>query len=37
LLLAAGIVATIVSIPALALALKLTHIFDFLMQSSGRG
>ncbi|HYV82253.1 MAG TPA: GNVR domain-containing protein [Pyrinomonadaceae bacterium] len=37
LLLAAGIVATIVSIPALALALKLTHVFDFLMQSSGRG
>lgn len=37
LLLAAGVIATIVSIPALALALKLTHIFDFLMQSSGRG
>ena len=37
LLLAAGIVATIVSIPALALALKLTHVFEFLMQSSGRG
>jgi polysaccharide chain length determinant protein (PEP-CTERM system associated) len=37
LLLAAGVVATIVSIPALALALKLTHVFDILMQSSGRG
>ncbi|HJT28490.1 MAG TPA: Wzz/FepE/Etk N-terminal domain-containing protein [Pyrinomonadaceae bacterium] len=37
LLLAAGVIATIVSIPALALALKLTHVFDFLMQSSGRG
>jgi polysaccharide chain length determinant protein (PEP-CTERM system associated) len=37
LLLAAGVVATIVSIPALALALKLTHVFDFLMQTSGRG
>ena len=37
LLLAAGIVATIVSIPALALALKLTHVFEFLMQNSGRG
>jgi polysaccharide chain length determinant protein (PEP-CTERM system associated) len=37
LLLAAGVIATIASIPALALALKLTHIFDFLMQSSGRG
>jgi len=37
LLLAAGVVATLVSIPALALALKLTHVFDFLMQSSGRG
>jgi polysaccharide chain length determinant protein (PEP-CTERM system associated) len=33
LLLAAGVVATIVSIPALALALKLTHVFEFLMQS----
>ncbi|HJX90665.1 MAG TPA: GNVR domain-containing protein [Pyrinomonadaceae bacterium] len=33
LLLAAGFVVTIVSIPLLALALKLTHIFDFLMQS----
>ena len=37
LLLAAGLVATIISIPALALALKLTHVFEFLMQSSGRG
>jgi len=37
LLLVAGVVATIVSIPALALALKLTHVFEFLMQSSGRG
>jgi uncharacterized protein involved in exopolysaccharide biosynthesis len=37
LLLAAGVIATIVSIPALALALKLTHVFDILMQSSGRG
>jgi len=36
LLLAAGVVATIVSIPMLALALKLTHIFEFLMQASGR-
>ena len=33
LILAAGFVVTIVSIPLLALALKLTHIFDFLMQS----
>jgi polysaccharide chain length determinant protein (PEP-CTERM system associated) len=37
LLLAAGVVATLVSIPALALALKLTHLFEFLMQNSGRG
>ena len=37
LLLAAGVIATIVSIPALALALKLTHVFEFLMQGSGRG
>ena len=37
LLLIAGVIATIVSIPALALALKLTHIFEFLMQNSGRG
>ena len=36
LLLAAGMVATIVSIPMLALALKLTNIFEFLMQGSGR-
>ena len=36
LLLAAGVVATIVSIPMLALALKLTHVFEFLMQTSGR-
>jgi polysaccharide chain length determinant protein (PEP-CTERM system associated) len=35
LLLAAGMVATIVSIPMLALALKLTHIFEYLMQASG--
>lgn len=35
LLLAAGMVATIVSIPLLALGLKVTHIFEFLMQSSG--
>jgi polysaccharide chain length determinant protein (PEP-CTERM system associated) len=34
LLLAAGMVATIVSIPMLALALKLTNIFEFLMQGS---
>jgi polysaccharide chain length determinant protein (PEP-CTERM system associated) len=36
LLLAAGVVATLVSIPMLALALKLTHVFEYLMQSSGR-
>lgn len=36
LLLAAGMVATIVSIPLLALALRMTHVFEFLMQSSGR-
>ena len=36
LLLVAGMVATIVSIPMLALALKLTNIFEFLMQGSGR-
>jgi polysaccharide chain length determinant protein (PEP-CTERM system associated) len=35
LLLAAGVVATIISIPMLALALKLTHVFEFLMQSRG--
>jgi capsular polysaccharide biosynthesis protein len=33
LMLAAGFAATIISIPVLALALKLTHIFEFLMQS----
>ncbi len=33
LLLAAGVVATIVSIPLLALALRLTHVFEFLSQS----
>ena len=36
LLLAAGVIATIVSIPLLALALRLTHIFELLSQSSGR-
>jgi polysaccharide chain length determinant protein (PEP-CTERM system associated) len=36
LLLAAGVIATMVSIPLLALALKLTHVFEFLSQSSGR-
>lgn len=35
LLLVAGMVATVVSIPMLALALKLTNIFEFLMQGSG--
>ncbi|HJU92345.1 MAG TPA: Wzz/FepE/Etk N-terminal domain-containing protein [Pyrinomonadaceae bacterium] len=35
LLLAAGLVATVVSIPMLALALKLSNIFEFLMQGSG--
>ena len=35
LLLAAGMVATVVSIPMLALALKLSNVFDFLMQGSG--
>ena len=35
LLLIAGVIATIVSIPALALALKLTHVFELLMQSRG--
>jgi polysaccharide chain length determinant protein (PEP-CTERM system associated) len=35
LLLIAGVIATIVSIPALALALKLTHIFEILMQNRG--
>jgi uncharacterized protein involved in exopolysaccharide biosynthesis len=36
LLLAAGVVATVVSIPLLALALRLTHVFEMLSQSSGR-
>src|SRR5688500_2003255 len=36
LLLAAGVIATIVSIPLLALALRLSHVFEFLMQGSGR-
>jgi len=36
LLLAAGVAATMVSIPILALALKLTHVFEFLMQASSR-
>lgn len=36
LLLAAGVIATIVSIPMLALALRLTHVFEFLMHASGR-
>ena len=36
LLLVAGMVATVVSIPLLALALRLTHVFEFLMQGSGR-
>lgn len=36
LILAAGVAATMVSIPILALALKLTHIFEFLMQASSR-
>ena len=35
LLLAAGVVATIVSIPLLALGLKVTHLFEILSQSSG--
>ncbi len=35
LLLAAGVIATMVSIPLLALALRLTHVFEFLMQSRG--
>lgn len=35
LLLAAGVVATLVSIPMLALALKLTHIFEYLMTAQG--
>ena len=36
LLLAAGMAVTIASIPVLALALKLTHVFEYLMQSSGK-
>jgi polysaccharide chain length determinant protein (PEP-CTERM system associated) len=36
LLLAAGAVATVVSIPLLAIALRLSHVFEFLMQSTGR-
>jgi len=36
LLLAAGVVATMVSIPMLALALKLTHVLEILSQTSGR-
>ena len=36
LLLAAGMVATIISIPVLAIVLRFTHVFEFLMQSSGR-
>ena len=36
LLLAAGVVATVISIPLLALALRLTHVFEMLSQSSGR-
>jgi protein tyrosine kinase modulator len=35
LMLAAGVIATLVSIPLLALALKLTHVFEILMQSKG--
>ena len=35
LLLAAGVIATLVSIPLLALALRLTHVFEILMQSGG--
>ena len=35
LLLAAGMVVTIISIPLLALGLKVTHVFEFLSQSSG--
>jgi polysaccharide chain length determinant protein (PEP-CTERM system associated) len=36
LLVAAGFAITVISIPVLALALKFTHIFEFLMQASGR-
>jgi len=34
-LLAVGVIATLVSIPLLALALRLTHVFEILMQSRG--
>jgi polysaccharide biosynthesis transport protein len=36
LLLAAGVAVTIVSIPVLAFALKMTHVFELLMKSSGK-
>jgi hypothetical protein len=36
LLLAAGVVITAVSIPVLAFALRMTHVFELLMQSSGK-
>jgi polysaccharide chain length determinant protein (PEP-CTERM system associated) len=36
LLLAAGVVATVIAIPVLALVLKFTHVFELLMKSSGR-
>jgi len=36
LLLAAGMAATIISVPLLALVLKFTHVFEFLSQSSGK-
>ena len=36
LLLAAGFAITVISIPVLALAFKLSNVFEFLMQSSGR-
>ncbi len=36
LLLAAGVAATVISIPILALALKFTHVFEMLMRSSGK-
>jgi polysaccharide chain length determinant protein (PEP-CTERM system associated) len=35
LLLVAGVIATLVAIPLLALALRLTHVFEILMQSKG--
>jgi len=34
LILAAGVVVTVVSIPVLAFALKMTHVFELLTQSS---